>query len=54
MPSFPKWLHLGYEVLRNDYMKLKFPDDENRYGSRNDGLLAIQPPDTAAGPRKFY
>ena len=35
-------------------MKLKFPDDENRYGSRNDGLLAIQPPDTAAGPRKFY
>jgi len=36
------------------YMKLKFPGDKNRDGSRNGGLLAIQPPDAAAGPRKFY
>jgi len=35
-------------------MKLKFPDDENRVGSRSGGLLAIQPPDAASGPRKFY
>jgi len=36
------------------YMKLKFPDDENRDGSRNGCLLAIQPPDAATCPRKFY
>ena len=35
------------------YMKLKFTDDENRDDSRNDGLLAIQPPGAAAGPGKF-
>jgi len=35
-------------------MKLKFPGDKNRDGFRNGGLLAIQPPDAAAGPRKFY
>jgi hypothetical protein len=35
-------------------MKLKFPDDENRDGSRNGGLLAIQLPDAAADPRKLY
>jgi hypothetical protein len=35
-------------------MKLKLPNDENGDGSRNGGLLAIQPPDAAAGPRKFY
>jgi hypothetical protein len=36
------------------YMKLKLLDDENRDGSRNGCLLAIQPPDAAACPRKFY
>jgi len=36
------------------YMKLKFPGDKNRDVSRNCGLLAIQPPDAAAGPRRFY
>jgi hypothetical protein len=30
------------------------PDDENKDGSRNVGLLAVQPPDAAASPIKFY
>jgi hypothetical protein len=30
------------------------PDHEIRDGSRNTGLLAVQPPDVAASPRKFY
>ena len=31
----------------------QFPDDKERDGSWNIGLLAEQPPDAAASPRKF-
>jgi len=31
-----------------------FHDNVERDGLQNDGLLAIQPPDAADSPRKFY
>lgn len=37
----------------SDVLFVPFPDDENRGGSRNAGLLAIKPPDTAASPINF-
>ena len=36
-----------------DIQAILLPDDTNRDGSRNCGLLAIQPPDAAARLRKF-
>jgi hypothetical protein len=47
---------MAREVLTNetDFRANQFPDDEDRDGPHNVGLLAIQPPDTAASPRIFY
>jgi hypothetical protein len=36
------------EVTRHKVIKCQFPDEEGRDGPRNVGLLATQPPDTAA------
>jgi len=44
---------LNFLVIR-EMMTRIFPDDEIRDGSRNIGLLAVQPPDVAISPRKFY
>jgi hypothetical protein len=35
-------------------IKYSFPDDQDRDGPLNVGLLAIQPPDAAAFPRIFF
>lgn len=32
---------------------IQFPDNKNRDGSQNSGLLAVQPPDVAANPEGF-
>jgi hypothetical protein len=36
-----------------DIRDVQFPDDDCRGDSQNIGLLAVQPPDMAASPRKF-
>jgi hypothetical protein len=55
---------LGVTWLIGEYAKVstnvsvlfyreQFTDDKNRDGSRNGSILAVQPPDAAASPRKF-
>jgi hypothetical protein len=41
-------------VLLVRITEFSFPDDVKGDGFRNVGLLAVQPTDAAAGPRKFY
>ena len=36
-----------------DILVNQFSDDENRGGSQNIGLLAVQPPDVATSPGSF-
>jgi hypothetical protein len=43
-----------YIMTRTDFGSSRFPDDEDRDGPQNAGLLAVQPPDGAASPRTFY
>ena len=43
----------NFLVVR-EMMTRTFPDDKIREGSRNIGLLAVQPPDVVASQRKFY
>lgn len=40
-------------ALRALFYKEQFTDDDSRDGSRNVSILAVQPPDAAANPRKF-
>jgi hypothetical protein len=35
------------------FYREQFTDDKNIDGSRNVSILAVQPPDAAASPRKF-
>lgn len=41
-------------MAQTDVRGSQFPDDEDKDGPRNIGLLAIQPPDATASPRIFY
>ena len=41
-------------MTQTDFGGSQFPDDEDRNGPQNVGLLAIQPSDVAASPRIFY
>jgi hypothetical protein len=43
-----------YVMTRTNFGGSELPDDEDRDGPRNFGLLAIQPPDAAASPRIFH
>jgi hypothetical protein len=40
-----------YITTQTDFGRSQFPDDEDRNGPQNVGLLAIQPPDVAVSPR---
>jgi hypothetical protein len=44
----------GQVYHNTDRLLHQFPDDEDRRGSRNAGLLPTQPPDGAASHRIFY
>ena len=50
--SHIKWLNGGTNSAL--VIRAHRPDDEDRVGTRNARLLAIQPPDAAACPRIFY
>jgi hypothetical protein len=41
-------------ALMTSFDEVSFPGDENRDGTRNIGLMALQAPDAAASPRKFH
>jgi len=43
-----------YIMTRTNFGSSRFPDDEDRDGPQNAGLLAVQPLDGAASPRIFY
>jgi hypothetical protein len=50
--------HRGHDYSKicpqTDFGGSRFPDDKDIGGPRSIGLLAIQPPETAASPRIFY
>jgi hypothetical protein len=50
----PSCLTTRYIMTRTDFGGRQFPDDEDRDGPRNVGLLATQTPDADASPGIFY
>jgi hypothetical protein len=43
-----------YIMMLTDFEGSQFSEDEEKYGLRNTGLLAILPPDVAASVKIFY
>lgn len=53
-PPLPNQFSLPSVTITGYSCNSQFPDDEDRYGPQNIGLLTIQPSDLASSPRIFF